>query len=293
MRRLLAITNPAAGGADDETRHRVLAVLREHADVAEAPVKDPGELPGVLADHLGRDPVVLGGDGTLHCLVAALALRGELRTRTVGLIPLGTGNDMARALDIPLDPEEAARVVVRGTPRWLDHLRDPSGDIVINAFHLGVGVEAARTARPLKPVLRRFAYAAGSLIAGARTKGRRLKVVVDGEIVADGERRVLMVGAGNGTSIGGGTPMTPDALPDDGLADVIVSFATRPTQRLMYGVLLRAGRHPRHDQVVTTRGSHIRISGEAVPLNADGELIGPITDRTWRVEPRSWRIIVP
>jgi hypothetical protein len=180
MRRLLAIVNSSAGSADDEVVSRVLAELGEHADTVAARIGDPAELPGALAEHPQRDPVVLGGDGTLHCLVAALAERGELGRRTVGLVPLGTGNDLARTLGVPMDPVEAARVAALGEPRALDLLRDEDGGVVVNAVHLGVGVEAARAAQPLKPVLRRFAYAVGSVIAGARMAGLPLRVEVDG-----------------------------------------------------------------------------------------------------------------
>ncbi|GAA3113759.1 hypothetical protein GCM10020001_036130 [Nonomuraea salmonea] len=216
MRRLLAIVNAAAGGAGDDVVADIMTVLHEHADTAQVRLDDPGALAKALDEHPDRDPVVLGGDGTLHTLVATLSERDELATRTVGLIPLGTGNDLARGLGIPLDPVEAARAAASGRPRPLDLLRDDEGGIVVNAVHIGVGVEAARTATPLKPVLRRFAYAVGSLVAGARTKGLPLKVEVDGQVVADGRRRVLMVGIGNGTSIGGGTPSPPTPAPPTG-----------------------------------------------------------------------------
>ncbi|MGW5163264.1 diacylglycerol/lipid kinase family protein, partial [Nonomuraea wenchangensis] len=239
-------------------------------------------------------PVVLGGDGTLHRVVAALLARGELERRQVGLIPMGTGNDLARTLGIPLDPAAAARVVLDGAPRPLDLLvEDEDGGIVLNAVHVGVGAEASRRATPLKPVLRRAAYAAGALLAGVRSKGWRLRVRVDGELVADGRRRVLMVGVGNGASIGGGTPLAPGARPDDGLADVVVSYAVSPWGRLAYGVLLRLGRHPERDDVATFRGRAVVVEGEPVPANADGELCPPAPRRSWTLRPAAWRVVAP
>ncbi|MGR6914237.1 diacylglycerol/lipid kinase family protein [[Actinomadura] parvosata] len=290
MRRLLAIVNASAGSVGEEVVSEVLAVLGEHAETERVRIDDPAGLPEALAAHPDRDPVVLGGDGTLHALVAALAERGELGTRTVGLVPLGTGNDLARALGVPLDPIEAARAAALGEPRPLDLLRDDGGGIVVNAVHIGVGVEAARAAQPLKPVLHRFAYAAGSVIAGLRTRGLPLKVEVDGRVVANGRHRVLMVGIGNGSSIGGGTPLTPAAVPSDGLADVVISFSTGPLRRLLYGVLLRLGRHTSRQDVATVRGARVRVSGPPMRVNADGELLGPVADRTWTVEPGAWRL---
>ncbi|MEO3811093.1 diacylglycerol kinase family protein [Sphaerisporangium sp. B11E5] len=293
MRRVLVLRNPSAGGVDDEAHRRVMAVLKEYTDAVEAEADGPDGLARVLAEHPGRDPVAVGGDGTLHAVVAALSARGELKTRTVGLVPLGTGNDMARGLGIPLDPEQAARVVAGGVERHMDLLFDDEGGVVVNAVHLGAGVTASRAASALKPVLRRLAYPAGALAAGLGARGRPVRVEVDGTVVADGRRRVLMVGVGNGTSIGGGTPLTPRARPDDGLADVVVSFSTGPLRRLVYAVLLRLGRHGRQDTVVTLRGTRVTVRGPQMDVNADGELTGPVTHRTWTVTPAAWRITVP
>ncbi|MEU6726875.1 diacylglycerol kinase family protein [Nonomuraea wenchangensis] len=293
-RRLLAMGNPAAGGDDETTRRAVLGVLGDGADVVFHALERPDDLDRALAEHPDREPVVLGGDGTLHRVVAALLARGELERRPVGLIPMGTGNDLARTLGIPLDPAEAARVVLDGTPRPLDLLvEDGGGGIVLNAVHVGVGAEASLRATPLKPVLRRAAYAAGALLAGVRSKGWRLRVRVDGELVADGRRRVLMVGVGNGASIGGGTPLTPGARPDDGLADVVVSYAVSPWGRLAYGVLLRLGRHPERDDVATFQGRAVVVEGEPAPANADGELCPPAPRRSWTLRPAAWRVVAP
>ncbi|GAA3578581.1 lipid kinase [Nonomuraea rosea] len=292
-RRLLVLGNPAAGGAGEEGRRAILDALGDAADVVDLVTERPQDVGRALAEHPDRVPVVLGGDGSLHTLVAELLARDEPAARPVGLIPMGTGNDMARALGISLDPREAAMTVLHGRERPMDVLVDDQGGIVVNAVHVGVGALAAEQAGPLKPWLRRAAYAAGALVAGVRTKGWRLRVRVDGETVADGRRRILMVGVGNGTSIGGGTPLTPAARPDDGLADVVVSFAVSPLARLTFGILLRLGRQRAHDDVVTLRGRSIAVDGEPVPTNADGELTQAKPSHAWTLHPSAWRIIAP
>ncbi|OUC98404.1 diacylglycerol/lipid kinase family protein [Streptosporangium minutum] len=288
MAELLVIYNEEAGGVDDAARTAVLEVLRGGADVVEAPAGQK-DLDEMLDAHPGRDVVVLGGDGSLHVTVAALHRRGELDARTVGLVPLGTGNDFARGLGIPLDPEVAARIVLAGRPHPLDLLVDDEGGIVVNAVHLGVGAEASEQAKPLKPGLGRFAYAVGGLLAGVRSPGWRLRVTVDGRPLAEG-RPVLMVGIGNGVTIGGGTPLTPQARPDDGMVDVVVALTTGPVERLSYALRLRRGTHPELRDVVTGRGREVAVEGERVPVNADGELTGPTTRRRWTVVPAAWRM---
>jgi diacylglycerol kinase family enzyme len=281
---LVMIYNSSAGGASEAARDAALAILREGADVAQAAVERPAEIGAVLGAYPDRRPVAAGGDGTLHS------------TRPVGLIPLGTGNDFAGALGLPDDPAAAARIVLEGRDGWLDLLVDDADGIAVNAVHLGVGAAASHTAAPLKPLLRRLAYPVGGVLAGLRSPGWRLRVRVDGQTVADGRRRVLQVAIGNGHTIGGGTPLTPDAEPDDGRADVLVAFATSPGQRLAYGIRLRRSRHTEHPEVVTMRGQRVEVAvtgGVPVPVNADGELSDPVTRRGWHLRPRAWRMALP
>jgi YegS/Rv2252/BmrU family lipid kinase len=288
MAELLAIYNEGAGSADDEVRAAVIETLRGGADLVEAPVGEK-DLDEMLDAHPGRDVVVLGGDGSLHVVVATLYRRGELDVRTVGLVPLGTGNDFARGLGIPLDPQVAARVVLAGRPHPLDLLVDDEGGIVVNLVHLGVGAEASEQAKPLKSGLGRLAYAVGGLLAGVRSPGWRLRVTVDGRQVAGGVP-VLMIGIGNGATIGGGTPLTPRARPDDGMVDVVVATTTGPLDRLAYALRLRRGSHPELRGVITDRGREVVVEGEPVPVNADGELIGRTARRRWTVRPAAWQM---
>ena len=116
---LLLIANADAGSAETAALDVALGVLREDVDVEVARTGNPGELDGVLHRAGCRRIVVAGGDGSLHAVVTALHRRHELGKRTLGLIPLGTGNDFARTLEIPLDPGEAAARSCRATcERW-------------------------------------------------------------------------------------------------------------------------------------------------------------------------------
>ncbi len=293
MKPMLVVTNEAAGGTRDAPVEAALAVLRSAADVRREVCAEPGDLGRVL-DGLGeRTLVVVGGDGSVHTAVATLLSRGELSAdRPLGLIPLGTGNDLARTLGIPLDPAAAARTVLAGSVRRLDLVVDDVGGVVVNAVHLGVGAEAAEKAAALKDRLGRTAYAVGSVAAGAGATGWRLEVVVDGVLVPV-DREVLMVAVANGRTIGGGAPLAPDASPDDGLVDVVVATSTGPLARLGFAVALRDGEHVERDDVLVVRGRTVTVTGDPFPLNADGELDGPVSARTWTVRPAAWSLLVP
>ncbi len=295
---LLLITNTDAGGGQQEALEAALAVLREHADVEVARTSNPGELDGVLHRAGSRPIVVAGGDGSLHAVVKALHRRHELAEQTLGLIPLGTGNDFARALGIPLEPDEAAAALVGGKTRSMDLIVDELGGVVVNGVHAGASAQASRRGARWKERLGPLGigilgYPVGALLAAVRPPFVRLRVEVDGETVCDMDRHVLMVAIGNGSSVGGGTELTPDADPGDGRLDVMISFATGPLERFSYVWQLRRGDHEERTDVHSVRARQVTVSGEDFWLSADGEVEGPERRRSWHLEPGAYSMIVP
>lgn len=289
----LLVRNAQSGSDDDASIEAIIGILESAgAQVEVAATDSPEDVDAVLGRAEGRTVVVAGGDGSLHTVVTSLHRSGALSRTTLALIPLGTGNDFARGVGLPDDPADAAQVVADGSPISLDLLVDGEGGVVVNAVHAGVGAEAGRAAQRLKPRLGKVGYVVGALRAGLGATGQRLQVEVDGTVVARGRRRVLQVALGNAPYVGGGTELVPAAEPADGRVDVVVSFAVSPAARAWYAVLLRLGRHTRHDDVVTRRGRFVRISGEPFWCNADGELSGPHRDRSWTVEPAAYRLVV-
>jgi diacylglycerol kinase (ATP) len=290
---LLVITNTDAGTADEETLDRALATLFDRVSIEVTATSNPGELDGVLHRAGSRVIVVAGGDGSLHAVVAALYRRNELRTADIGLVPLGTGNDFARGADIPLDPEDAARLVLSGTSRPVDLIVDNLGEVVVNNVHIGVGAQASRKSHKWKERLGRIGYVIGALLASVNPPFVRLRVVVDGHVVSDLDRPILQVALGNGSHVGGGTVLTPEADPEDGRIDVMVSFAIGPFSRWGYAAMLRRGTHHERDDVLYLRGSEVSISGQPFYCSADGELYGPERDRSWRLEREAFSMVLP
>ena len=290
---LLLITNTDAGTNDAENVEKALTVLRTATDVEVCSTANQGELDGVLHRRGGRRVVVAGGDGSLHAVVAALHRRQELSDTVLGLIPLGTGNDFARGTDIPLDPEEAARLVVGGEVRRVDLIVDCVGEVVVNNVHIGVGAEASRKAHKWKQRLGRVGYGIGAAMASVNPPFVRLRVEVDGEVVARLDQPVLQVAIGNGPNVGGGTELNPEADPEDGKMDVLVSFAVGPLSRFGYGFGLSKGEHHERDDVRYIRGSTVSVSGQAFYCSADGELYGPERNRTWHVEKGAFSMTLP
>jgi len=292
QRDYLVVMNRDAGNTDDAMVERVVELLAP-ADVSVRRPATPDDLDEIL-DELGdRVLVIVGGDGSLHVVVAALWRRAELGSTVVGLVPLGTGNDFARGNDLPLDVDEAVPVLRESDPVDVDLLIDEQDRVVVNAVHLGVGVEAARKATPWKSRLGRAAFALGAMAAGLRTSGVRMEVRVNGEVVVDRSRKVLQAAIGNARTVGGGTPLFPDAAIDDGKLDVVISTATGRLARIGYAVLLKLGRHHHRDDVSHVRGTSVSVRGTDLWCNADGELYGPSPDMSWRIEPGALRLLLP
>lgn len=299
---LLVITNSDAGTADEESLEAALAILRAECSVDVVATSNPGELDSALHRAASRRIVVAGGDGSMHAVVAALHRRHDLEGAVLGLLPLGTGNDFARANSIPLEVEDAARVVLHGQPRPMDLVLDEVGEVVVNSVHVGAGAQASRRGAKWKTRLHsigvgkvnlgKLGYPIGALSASVRPPYVRLLVEVDGERVVDVDHPVLMVAVGNGSQVGGGTELTPYADPGDGQVDVMISRAVGPVARLGYGIALLTGRHPERDDVIYLRGRSVSVAGEAFWVSADGEIYGPERTRTWRVQPAAYSLIV-
>lgn len=278
-----------AGATDAAPLHAALAVLAADAPAQLRTTTDEQDLHAALDGLDGRRLVVAGGDGTLHLIVRALRARGAATSTPAGLVPLGTGNDLAHGLGLPLDPAAAARRVVHGEERALDVVvRDD--EVAVNAAHAGFGVAAGQRARRLKPLFGAVAYRLAAVWAGAAEAGAGATVEVDGRMLVDA-RPVLLVAVMNGPSIGGGTPLCPPADPADGLLDVVVVVDRGRARRLAFAAALRRGRHLDLPGVAHRRGRHVGVRIADGSWNVDGEMTHGPAAVEWRVEPAAWRLV--
>lgn len=292
MEDILLVTNSSAGTNERAALDQALTVLHDACAVEVVETVTAAELDTVVRDVVGRACVVAGGDGSLHAVVNALHRNGALGQTRIGLIPLGTGNDFARGVGIPLDPAEAAEVVAAAEARRIDLVVDDLGTVVVNNVHLGVGAQASREAATWKPRLGRLGYAVGALSAGIRPRFLHVKVVVDGaEVGVDGH--LAQVAIGNGSHVGGGAELIPGADPGDGQLVVIVSRDGGRLTRAAYLVRLRGGSHDTMEAVTRVTGTTVEVEGEPFHLVADGEITGPHTRRRWELLPGAMEMFLP
>ncbi|HSK97402.1 MAG TPA: YegS/Rv2252/BmrU family lipid kinase [Euzebyales bacterium] len=285
----LFLSNSAAGSADDEVVTQVLALLREGFDVVSAGPETPAELEATLAPFRGDRIIVGGGDGSLHLLVNALGGLGRLEDIAVGLVPLGTGNDFAAAAGIPAEPLAAARRCLDGEPTTVDVIRADDGEYVVNAAHAGVGAVAAERAQGVKAFAGRLAYPLGAIQAAATEAGWAVTLQLDGEGIFQGDMLLTMVA--NGSRIGGGTHLEPNADPFDGMIDVLLIEALPLHERPGLGLDLQRGTHLERSDVHHWRGRQLHLQGTDISHNRDGELRHGLADVTYTIQPAAWRLL--
>jgi len=220
--------------------------------------------------------VVAGGDGMVHLGVNALAGSQV----PLGIIPSGTGNDVARLLALPLDdPAQACRRVLDalgsgGRRGDVGRVR-AGGRTTYFAGVLSAGFDAAVNERANS-----WRWPRGKSrynLAMLRELGSFRRI--DYTVVADGVRwsqPALLISVANGQSIGGGMRITPDALPDDGLLDL---FVVKPLSRLKFLSIFPkvfAGKHTGRPEVDIRRVRNVRLEAEGVVAYADGERLASL-----------------
>lgn len=294
------LVNPAArGGAHTGSATRAAERLRAYdvrtTIISGGSAAESSELLRT-AVAMGTDAVVVaGGDGTVNLAIQELAGTGV----PLGIIPAGTGNDMATALGLrELDAEAAADAIVAGRTRRIDLARVTRtdgttayfGTVLASGFDSRVNDRANAMRWPRGG----SRYNIAILIEFLTLKGIPYEVDL---VLADGttERIVgeLVMGTvGNGSSYGGGIPICPDADPADGLLDVTL---VRPAGRLRLLRLLPRvykGTHTTVPEVSTYRVSSVRLASTGVTAYADGDPIG-LLPLTIDVAPAALSVFIP
>jgi diacylglycerol kinase (ATP) len=287
--RLLLLGNPAAAGG---RAGRLLPGLRQYfsrhtssCDYLETASAEELSRAAGEAAHGGYDRVVVaGGDGTLHA-----ALNGLRGTDTaLGVLPLGHGNDLARALGVPLDVRAAAEFMLRAPVSSIDVAR--VGEKTFGCV-AGVGFDAEtnRRANTWGPWPRGHArYFLAGVATLFRYRPLRVELVSDaGEFSGE----VMWVAVANAPCYGGGVRIAPQAALDDGLLDVCVIERLSPLALLRLYPRLRRGQHLPAPCVHYFRCTRLQFREPVgVALFGDGEFLGQLPLEI-RVEPAAARVV--
>lgn len=230
--------------------------------------------------------IVCGGDGTVSSAAVAVMESGL----PMGIMPMGTANDLARTLNIPMDLEEAADVIAAGHTRKVD-VGTVNGHAFFNVASIGLSTELAQSLDPqTKKRWGRLGYA----IAASRvlTKVRPFKATITekGESI---RVSTYQIAVGNGRHYGGGNVVEETAAIDDGHLDLYSLELTNVWKLALMLRSFRSGRHGAWKEVRTARCVEFDIETDRPrPVNTDGEIVTQ-TPAHFKVHPAAISIFAP
>jgi YegS/Rv2252/BmrU family lipid kinase len=230
--------------------------------------------------------VVGGGDGTLNSAAEGLIETGL----PLGILPLGTANDLARTLDLPVDISQACEVIAAGGMRKVD-VGQANDKYFFNVASIGLSVEIARSLDPeTKRVWGAFAYAktACRVAMNARPFWAEIRS-------AEGTSTMwtLQIAVGNGRYYGGGMAVADDAAIDDARLDLYSLECDRWWKLVWLAPAIWLGQHGRIRDVRTLAGQDFTVrTRRPLPVNADGEIVTRTPTR-FRVHPAAISVFAP
>ncbi|MGW4366822.1 YegS/Rv2252/BmrU family lipid kinase [Nocardia takedensis] len=292
IRTALVVTNRLSGlgRGQDSAAAAVARLSAGGVEITEIRAASAAESVRLVRDSLtdaGRRPdavICVGGDGLINVTLDALANTGV----PLGLIPSGTGNDLARALGVPTDdPVAAAEVVLAGRTRVIDLGRLEStgvepmwfATVTGTGFDARVTLRANAMRRPKGPA--RYSLAALAELASGLAVPYRIELsgVAAGQLdnpPADTvlETEAVLVAIGNSRTYGGGMLICPDAEMDDGLLDITVVGKVSRWKMLELLPALSSGKRIDHPATRRYRVARVTLSAPDAPATTDGEPAG-------------------
>ncbi|MGP1309346.1 MAG: diacylglycerol/lipid kinase family protein [Phycisphaerales bacterium] len=287
------IANPVAGSFDAAEASIRAAASDDSCELCFTEKCGDAERFAREASEQGFQRVVAaGGDGTLHEVVNGVGANAEIG---VGLVPLGTGNDFARAMNVPLrDPARALAIALHGPLERLDLIRCSTPDterLVVNAAAGGLNEAIhAEVDSAIKKRWGPIAYlvSAAKQVVDPPTFDLRMRV---------GERgfrgSVHAVAVANSGRIGGGLPVAPSASAGDGVFEVVLLPEQSTGELITAGVELLLGMHENSHEAICLRTDAIELEVDpAMRMHLDGEGV-EAARFVFQILPRSLRFARP
>ena len=289
----LLIFNPSSGRDNEDNAARLSEIvqsLRAHGIDAKIGLKTSGKAARSLARDAARAGhplvVVAAGDGTIEEVASELV--GS--STTLGIVPIGTNNNLARSLGVPLDIDDACALIAMGTTRHIDAGRIVSGEQLEAQYFLegaGVGLSAIAALAGQALEKRRWHLMPRALRKLFETKPGTMRIEMDGTAV---EAHSHIVTVSNAPLMGNNLLVAPNAKMDDGWLDVTIYDDMGNMALIQHFVSASGGNS---DHLKTYRARHIRItSEEQMPSNSDKDSAGQQRVVEIAIVPRALSVIV-
>jgi YegS/Rv2252/BmrU family lipid kinase len=287
-KRALLLVNPKARRGGEAIDAVVGRLHRGGLDVTIEPFD---ALPEIARDIVrlreSADLIILcGGDGTIASGAMAVVECGL----PLGIIPLGTANDLARTLGIPMDLTEAADVILAGKTRKID-LGTVNGHAFFNVASIGLSADLAQGLHPkLKKRFGRFGYALAAAKVLLKARPFTATIREKGEVT---KVKTFQIAVGNGRHYGGGNVIEASAEIDDGRLDLYSLELSTVWKLAGMARSFRAGTHGAWNEVRTARCVEFDIeTRKPMPVNTDGEIVTS-TPAKFLVHPGAITVLAP
>jgi YegS/Rv2252/BmrU family lipid kinase len=286
--RALLLFNPGARQVDDESVDLAEALRARGLDVMYAPLDDPARVGDLIRQHAPDVSRVIigGGDGTLSAATQALVDTGL----PLGIVPLGTANNVARTLGIPEEIGNALDIAAGDFRRVID-VGEVNGRCFLTtaSFGLSVAITEELTS-DIKARWGRLAYIVCAARVVRRAKPVRVTIRWPGGTL---DTRTVQVVVGNGRYYGTALQVADDAAIDDHALDLYAIEVQHWWRLLALGPAIKRGTHGRHRTVHTARACEFDVvAATPCAIDADGELIGE-TPARFRVLPDALTVFAP
>lgn len=289
MKKALLLINRHARQGETKIDGAIESLKRFGFEIVEASTENPTELPQIISQHQNQVDLVIigGGDGTLNAAIEGL-VEAQL---PLGILPLGTANDLARTLAIPTDLTAACEIIAVGYQEKID-LGWVNGKHFFNVASLGLSVQITRRlSKELKQRWGIFAYgiAATQALLQSRPFTAQLRLN-QGEVVS---MRTVQIAVGNGRYYGGGMTVADRAKIDDQRLDVYSLNVKHWWQLILLLPGMRSGNHTSWKFVAHYRCREVEVrTRRSRSINTDGE-ITTATPADFRVIPQALSVFVP
>ncbi|MDR7420065.1 MAG: diacylglycerol kinase family lipid kinase [Armatimonadota bacterium] len=288
--RVHAIVNPASGGRrSSRLWQQVRPILAEAGwRIEETVSQRRGHAREVAAAASAQVVLAVGGDGTTH-EVANGILEGR-RGAALAVLPVGTGNDFARAIGLPRDPFAAAAALVRAKPRAFD-VGEVNGRYFLTISGAGFDGEVARQVNAWPKIFGGVVmYACGILKTLVTYRPVEVTITLDGTAARE---RLFLIAVANTAWNAGGMWLVPAARPDDGVLHAVIAGPLTRFETLRVLPKVFSGRHLEHPKVRQVQAREIQVaSATRLAVQADGESVGTLP-ALYRVHPGKLTVLAP
>lgn len=273
MDKILFIINPVAGGGRTKKLVPIIDKFMKDLEIEYNIVltEKPKDAISISKEGLNKGYnkiVAVGGDGTVNEVALGILEFGE---GILGIIPSGTGNDLARTLNIPINLEEAINIIINGINKKVD-VGMVNEDVFLNIASVGFDSEVVKNTEKIKKRLKSgIAYVIGLLITLIRVKDINTKLEIDNTTI---DKNVFLVAVGNGKYYGGGLKIIPMAIIEDGYFHVCVVNKMSKLKLLILLPTILKGKHIKYKKYVEIfKAKKVKIITEnKTYLNIDGEV---------------------